>query len=195
MSASRSKPNLRPMQDQMLLLNSVEMLSGMTGGRAVRLAGDANGAFARLTATLGGYYRLGVRAQPDDLDGREHRITLKVSRQGASLASYRRVLVPPPPAPPAIADPAVALREALKGSAPITTIGVRATTYPLHAAAGSRDLRIVVAGDIARAAAGKATIVAALYELDGKPISAKEVLERARQGGKNGRRQGGREEE
>src|SRR4029453_14048895 len=110
---------------------------------------------------LSGYYRLGIRAQPEDLDGKEHRISLKVRRQGASLSSYRRMLVAPP-AVPVIADPAEALRVALKGGTPITTIGVRATTYALHADAGSRDLRIIVAGEVARGAAGKAPVVAAI---------------------------------
>jgi VWFA-related protein len=172
-SASRSRPSSTPYQDQQLLLSTVEALSGMTGGRAVRLTGSYDGAFAGLNGALSGYYRLGIRAQPEDLDGKEHRISLKVRRQGASLSSYRRVLVAPP-AVPVLADPAEALRVALKGGTPITTIAVRATTYALHAAAGSRDLRIIVAGDVARGAAGKATVVAALYELDGKPVTAKE---------------------
>jgi VWFA-related protein len=173
-SASRSRPSSTPYQDRQLLLSTVETLSGMTGGRAVRLTGSYDGAFAGLNGALSGYYRLGIRALPQDLDGKEHRISLKVRRQGASLSSYRRVLVASP-AVPVIADPAEALRGALKGGTPITTIGVRATTYALHAAAGSRDLRIVVAGDVVRGAAGKATIVAALYELDGRPVTAKEA--------------------
>ena len=52
------------LQDRDLLMSTVETLSGMTGGRAVRLAGKADLAFASLTAGLGGYYRLGVRHCP-----------------------------------------------------------------------------------------------------------------------------------
>ena len=71
-------------------MNNVEMLAGMTGGRSVRLTGQADTAFASLSQGLSGYYRLGVHALPEDLDGKDHRISLKVSRPGASLASYRR---------------------------------------------------------------------------------------------------------
>lgn len=175
LAASRSKPTLRPVQDQLLLLSSVEMLSSMTGGRAVRLASSHDAAFSALNGGLAGYYRVGIRALPDDLDGKAHRISLRVTRAGASLSSYRRVLVAPPPAAAATADPEVALREALKGGAPRTAVGLRATTYVLHGTGAPRDIRVVVTGDIARAAAGAATVVAALYHLDGRPVTARET--------------------
>jgi VWFA-related protein len=174
-SASRSRPSPTPFQDQQLLLSNVETLSGMTGGRAVRLTGSYDGAFAGLNSALSGYYRLGIRAMPEDLDGKDHKISLKVRRQGAQLSSYRRVLVAPPPAPSTPTDPAVALREAIKGGVTLTTLGLRTTSYVLHGTSGTRDLRVVVTGDVSRAVAGKATVVAALYQLDGKPVGAREA--------------------
>jgi VWFA-related protein len=175
LAASRSKPNPRSIQDQNLLLNSVEILSSLTGGRAVRLTGDYDETFRDLDKTLGGYYRLGVRLQPEDVDGKERRITLKVSRPGATLSAYRRVFVPTSPAegePPV--DPERALRDALKGGPVLTRLGLRVTSYVLHGAAGASDLRIVAVGDVSRAAPGTATAVAALYELDGRPATAME---------------------
>jgi VWFA-related protein len=173
LAASRSKPNLRPLQDQNLLLSSAETLSGMTGGRAVRLATSADVPFKQLDAALSGYYRLGVRALPEDLDGKEHRVSLKVTRAGASLASYRRVLLGQPPA--AVVDAEAGLRDAITNGTKHVTVGLRATNYVLHGTTGTHDLRVVVAADLARAAAGRATVVAALYQLDGKPVGAKEA--------------------
>jgi VWFA-related protein len=174
--AFRSRPSPTPFQDQQLVLSTVETLSGMTGGRAVRLVGSYDKAFAGLNAALSGYYRLGIRALPEDLDGKEHRISLKVRRQGASLASYRKVLVAPPPAAATAADPAKALGDAIKNGSTLTTLGLRATSYVLHGtASGTRDLRVIVAGDVSRAVAGKATVVAALYQTDGKPVVAAET--------------------
>jgi VWFA-related protein len=175
LAASRSKPNLRPIEDQNLLMSSVETLSGMTGGRAVRVATSADVPFKELNAALSGFYRLGVRAQPEDLDGKEHRITIKVTRAGASLASYRRVIAGQPPAAAAPIDPEVALRDAITNGTRHTTVGLRATNYVLHGTSGAGDLRIVVAAVVARAAVGKATMVGALYQLDGKPVGAKEA--------------------
>jgi VWFA-related protein len=176
LAASRGKLPTTPMQDQALLLGNVEMLSGMTGGRAVRLAAGYESAFTQLNGGLSGYYRLGIRALPEDLDGRERRITLKVTRRGAQLASYRRVLVAPPPMVEASGDdPEAVLRDALKNGTPLSALGLRATSYVMHAAGAPRDVRVVVAGDVVRAAPGRAKVVAALYEPEGRPVDAREA--------------------
>jgi VWFA-related protein len=174
MSASRSKLSPTVSQDRNLLMSNVEMLSGMTGGRAVRLAGAGDLAFASLTEGLSGYYRLAVRAQPEDLDGKPRQIALKVLRDGVRLASYRRLLAANAKVP-RTAEPAAALRGALESPTPITELELRATTYFLHGTdAASRALRVIVVGDVGGATAGEAKAVAALYTLDGKAVTAME---------------------
>jgi VWFA-related protein len=174
LAASRSRPSMRSIEDRSLLMNNVEMLAGMTGGRSVRLSGQADTAFASLSAGLSGYYRLGVQVQPEDLDGKDHRISVKVGRPGVSLASYRRVMSGMRPAPAAPADPEAALRDALKGGPLRTAIDLRATSYVLHATTDPKHLRVVAVGDVNRAAMGKAKAVAALYDIDGRPVTAME---------------------
>lgn len=174
LAASRSRPSMRSIEDQNLLLNSVEMLSSLTGGRAIRLTGNAAPAFAALNSGLSGYYRLGVQALPEDLDGKTHKIGLKVSRPGATVSSYRRILAATRAQPATAVDPQTQLRDALKGGPPQTTLGLRATSYVLHATSSPRDLRVVAVGDVSRAAAGSAKAVAALYDLDGRPVTAME---------------------
>jgi len=175
LAASRSRPTLRSIEDRTLLMNNVEMLAGMTGGRSVRLTGQADTAFASLNDGLSGYYRLGVHALPEDLDGKDHRISVKVSRPGVTLASYRRVLSGTrPESDAAPADAEAALRDALKGGPLRTGIDLRATSYVLHATTSATDLRVVAVGDVNRAAPGKAKAVAALYDFDGRPVTAME---------------------
>jgi VWFA-related protein len=178
-TASQRRPSPTPSQDRNLLVSTVEMVSGMTGGRAVRMASKGDLAFASLTAGLGGYYRLGVRARPEDLDGRPHRISLKVTKSGTKLAGHRRVFAAAartPAAPAAPVDPAKALRAALESPTPAVDLELTATSYVLHGTeAGSRTLRVVVAGDVARGSAGPASAVAALFELEGQPVTATEA--------------------
>lgn len=175
LAASRSRPTLRSVEDRTLLMNNVEMLAAMTGGRSVRLTGQADTAFASLNTGLSGYYRLGVHALSEDLDGKDHRISVKVSRPGVTLASYRRVLSGTrPESNAAAADPEAALRDALKGGPLRTGIDLRATSYVLHATTSAKDLRVVAVGDVNRAAPGKAKAVAALYDFDGRPVTAME---------------------
>jgi VWFA-related protein len=171
LAASRSRPSMRSIEDRNLLMNNAEMLSGMTGGRAVRLTGQADTAFDSLSAGLSGFYRLGVQALPEDLDGKDHRISMKLSRPGASLASYRRYIsgTLEKAAP---VDPETALREALKGGPLQTGVDLRATSYLLHATTNPKDVRVVAVGDVNRAAAGTAKAVAALYDSDGTPVTA-----------------------
>ena len=174
LAASRSRPSMRSIEDRSLLMNNVEMLAGMTGGRSVRLSGRADSAFASLSAGLSGYYRLGVQVLPEDLDGKDHRISVKVGRPGVSLASYRRVLAGTRPKDDAPVDPETALRDALKGGPLRTGVDLRATSYVLHATSDPKQLRVVAVGDVNRAAAGKAKAVAALYDADGRPVTAME---------------------
>jgi VWFA-related protein len=175
-AASQRRPSPTPGQDRNLLVSTVEMVSGMTGGRAVRMASKGDLAFASLTAGLGGYYRLAVRAKPEDLDGKPHQISLKVTKSGARLAGHRRVLAATATPPSAPIDPASALRAALESPTPAIGLELTATSYVLHGTeAGGRTLRVVVAGDVTRGSAGPATAVAALFTLDGGPVTATEA--------------------
>jgi VWFA-related protein len=174
LAASRSRPSMRSVEDRNLLMNNVEMLAGMTGGRSVRLAGQADTAFASLSAGLSGYYRLGVQVLPEDLDGKDRRISVKVGRPGVSLASYRRVMSGARPKADAPVDSEAALRDALKGGPVRTGVDLRATSYVLHATTDPKHVRVVAVGDVNRAAAGAVKAVAALYDVDGRPITAME---------------------
>ena len=175
-TASQRKPSPTPGQDRDLVVSTVEMVSGMTGGRAVRMASKGDLAFASLTAGLSGYYRLGVRARPEDLDGKPHRISLKVRKPGARLAGHRRVFAATAKAPVTPVDPEKALRAALESPTPALGLDLTATSYVLHGTeAGSPRLRVVVAGDVAGGSAGPASAVAALFELEGQPVTATEA--------------------
>jgi VWFA-related protein len=175
-TASQRRPSPTPGQDRNMLVSTVEMVSGMTGGRAVRMAAKGDLAFASLTAGLGGYYRLGVRARPEDLDGKPHQISLKVTKSGARLAGHRRVLAATARTPSAPVDATKALRAAIESPTAALGLELSATSYVLHGAeAASRTLRVVVAGDVARGSAGPATAVAALFTLDGQPVTATEA--------------------
>lgn len=91
-AASQSKISPRRVQDQNLVLTSVETLAASTGGRAVRLAGNGEAAFMALSRGLAGYYRLAVKTVQGDLTGPSKRIDLSVARSGLTVSGYRRVV-------------------------------------------------------------------------------------------------------
>jgi VWFA-related protein len=175
MAAAVSRPSPTAGRDQNLLLSTVEMLSGLTGGQAARLVGDGHVAFEALDHGLTGFYRLGVRALPEDVDGRARRIAVKLERGGLSLSSHRKVMAgvrPAAAAPGPPGDPADALRVALERPTLATDLDLRATSYVLHDEANTRaTVRVVVVGDIGRAAAGPAMTLAVLYDDEGRPVA------------------------
>ena len=171
LEAANPRPSTTPAQDRMLLMTTVEMLSGATGGQATRLNDDGSIAFKALSTGLTGYYRLGVQAQPEDLDGRPRNISVKVTRPGVSLATYRKVMAgvrsETPPS-----DPTEALQTAVGRAALTMDLDVRCTAYVLHDENNGRDeVRVMVAGDVGRGAAGQAKMLAIVYDLDGKPVA------------------------
>jgi VWFA-related protein len=170
-SAATSRPSTTIAQDRTLLLTAVETISGATGGQAARLNDAGEGAFKTLSAGLTGYYRLGVKAEPEDLDGRPRAIGVKVTRPGVSLETHRKVMAGVRPA--AIpADPTAALQSAIESAALKADVDLRCTSYVLHDENNAREtVRVIVAGDVARASAGPATALAVIYDLDGKPMA------------------------
>jgi VWFA-related protein len=181
LSAAVSRPSNTQMQDRDILLSSVEMLSGMTGGQAARLYDNGDAAFKQLSAGLSGYYRLGVRVDPDDLDGKMRRIEVNVNRSGLTLSTYRKVMAAARPKAPTVApagttaaasSPEAALRAAIEAAALATELDMRTTSYVLHDEGNSRDsIRVLAVGDVSGAAAGAATSLAVLYDLEGRPVA------------------------
>jgi hypothetical protein len=70
------------------------------------------------------------------------------------------------------ADPTEALQAAVARAAPATDLDLRCTSYVLHDENNGRDVvRVMVAGDVARAAAGQAKTLAVIYDLEGRPVA------------------------
>ena len=171
LAAATSRPSTTPAQDRMLLMSTVETLSGATGGQSAQLFDDGAVAFKALSEGLTGYYRLGVKALPEDLDGRPRNIGVKLTRPGLVLGAYRKVMagakIETPPS-----DPTEAMQAAAGRAALTTDLDLRCTSYVLHDEGNGRDtVRVMVVGDVARAAAGPARTLAIIYDLEGNPVA------------------------
>lgn len=174
-SASVARPSPRSALDRELVLASVETLSSWTGGRSIRVAGTGDAALRTVSGALSGYYRLGVRAARTDLDGRPHRISVKVSRSGLSVRTHRRVMAGAPRAEITdAATPESELRGAILSPALATDVGLRATTYVLHEERAGGPLRVLVAAEIHGAAPGGAKLHVVLFDRNGRLVTAGE---------------------
>ena len=160
-------------QDRNMLQTSVETLAGWTGGQSARATGEVDAAFKIVNDAMGGYYRLAVRPEPQDLDGKARRISVKVSRPGVSVRSHRRVIaISAEPEAPLTSDPEASLNAAILSAAPQTDLRLRATSYLLHEDESAPDRqRVLVAADITGAAAGAATVRLALFDENGRLVN------------------------
>ena len=166
-SVRRFSPSLA--QDRHMVVSSVETLAGWTGGHSARVTGTGDAAFVALSGMLAGYYRLGVRPGPEDMNGRTRRISVKVSRPGLSIRAHRRVIAgSAEPADLSASNPDIALSAAIGSPAPMTGLALRATSYILHEEPSAPDhLRVLIAGDVTGGTAGGATMRLALFDEDG----------------------------
>jgi VWFA-related protein len=159
--------------DRNMLHAGVETLAGWTGGDSHRVTGNADVAFAALNRMIAGYYRLGVRPAPEDLDGKAHRISVKVTRPGVTIRSHRKVIaIDDRPVRTEESDPEAALSAALVAAAPQTGLALRATSYFLHEDESAPDrLRVLAAAEITGAAAGPATVRLGLFDESGHLVA------------------------
>ena len=122
------------------------LLAGLARGSLVRVAGNADGAFNRLSLEMSGYYLLGFEAEDADRDGKPHRIRVDVpGRRGIEVRARPDFTVE---APRTRTDEE-ALTDTLRSPQLATTIGLKATAYTFREP-GSRRLRILIAADIDR---------------------------------------------
>jgi VWFA-related protein len=109
--------------------NGLSITAEAAGGFAVTNSDDFDGGIARLREEIDHYYLLGF--SPTDLTGRGFRpVTVTVSRPGVTLHYRRGYVLGSPEAPPASADPLVALSA---GLVPRTDLPLRLTAMPLAA--------------------------------------------------------------
>ena len=168
--ASLGRPSPRQTADREMVMGSVETLAGWTGGQSARIVGTGESSFTRLTGALTGYYRLAVRPDRSDLDGRPHRIAVTIAKAGARVAGHRRFMAPASQSAGApTASPAQELRQAVRSGRVQTAFELRAATYVLGDAGTSDRMRIFLAGDVARASPGPGQMHVAFFDQWGKP--------------------------
>jgi VWFA-related protein len=169
MDASLRRLSPRQSADREMTLGSVETLSGWTGGQSARLVGTGEASFTRLTSALAGFYRLAVKPERSDLDGRARRISVKVRKPGTNVAGHRRYISASPGESEADqTTPEQELRYAVRSGRVQTSFELRATSYVLGDPGANDRMKIFLAGDVARASPGPGQAIVAFFDEWGK---------------------------
>ena len=143
---SRSQRPNTPREDRDLQMTGLEMLAGAARGSLYRINTSANYAFDRISRGIDGFYLLGVESQPDDRNGRRHRISVKTGRRGVTIRSRRSFLTS---MSAKATTPADAVTRALKALLPINDLPLKVATWT-YKEPGTSKVRVLVAAEVER---------------------------------------------
>jgi VWFA-related protein len=151
------------------------MYAGATGGRAIKNTNAPWEPMADVFAESGSYYVLGITPEGAKADGRQHKITVDVSRRDASVHSRRGYYAPMKPVaePPRGKDaPSPSLVRALAGLWPETAmpLSVTAAAFAGDSKAASTVTVVLRAREPAVLGSARVSVLAGAYDRDGKAL-------------------------
>ena len=150
MDVSRSDVTIRELgptmtQDRNLEVSGLADLAAGSRGSLYTIIGSGESVFDRLAGEMLAYYILGVEQEPDDRDGRAHRIDVEVRRRNVTLRSRRAFVLSSPTTTRPSAEET--LLDALKSPFGVAEVPLRITTFTQKDSASDKA-RIVVAAEI-----------------------------------------------
>jgi tetratricopeptide (TPR) repeat protein len=152
-ASSRERPTER-LEVRSLARQGLDQLADVLGARVTHAMGQVGPQLERVMAENAVSWRVAVSAVPADLDGKPHRLEVKVQRAGAAVLA-RSHFIRDAPATPADATPDVRLRRAIESAVPMTELPMRLT----HSARGGEGgaVQLEIAGDVLVAGDGSGT--------------------------------------
>jgi VWFA-related protein len=88
-----AQPSATRMEDDRILAEGLDTLSGAARGARFRIVGSGEGVLARVARELSGYYLLGFEPTDDDRDGKPHRIRVEVNRPDVTVRARAQFTV------------------------------------------------------------------------------------------------------
>lgn len=150
-------------------MEGIEHLAGVTGGKMLHLTGSAEGAFGRVLRENAAYYLASITAERSDRTGRSQPLELRVNRPGVEVRTRPQITFPQPDRMgERLANPSA--REMLSVARIFRDLPLRASAYTALEP-GGKTLRVVTIAEPVDRSAKVGTLVAALYDVEGKLVS------------------------
>ena len=149
-------------------IEGIEHLVGVTGGIMLPLTNHADGALGRVVRESAAYYLATIDADRSDLSGRVQQLEVKVSRPGVQLRARPHIAFPEPGPGSRSANPSP--REMLSVSTIFRDLPLRTSGYAALEA-DATSLRVVTLTEPVEPGVQLASLVAALFDRDGKLVS------------------------
>ncbi len=147
----------------------MEQLLGVTGGKLLNVGGGTSTAFDRILRESAAYYVATVEPQRTDRSGRSHQLEVRVGRPGVEARAARAITfrAEESKARPAAPSP----REMLGVTTVFRDLPLRATAYSSFEPDGNQ-VRLITLAEAADPEAKLGSLVAALFDRDGKVVSS-----------------------
>jgi VWFA-related protein len=158
---ARRSPTRAADRDQMV--EGLDQVVGLARGTVWGFGNDPTVTFDRLRLEMSGHYLLSFAPEGDDRNGREHRITIGVTRPGLRVTGRRAFRLDAVAAPPVIDEE---LAEVIRAPLVYSDFGVRATTYSFRDA-GTGRVKVLVSAEVDEAA-GTAAEIGIAYAVTGE---------------------------
>lgn len=150
-------------------IEGIEHLAGVTGGKMLHLTNDADGALGRVLRETAAHYRVTFDADRSDRSGRSQQLDLRVARQGLEVRARPHITFARPEAT-RTTDLNPSAREMLGVTTVFRDLALRASAYTAIEP-GTKGLRIITLTEPVDPNTTFSTLVAALFDRDGKAVS------------------------
>jgi VWFA-related protein len=151
-------------QDRVLAEEGLGMLAGATRGALMRVVGNAEGAFKRLSLELSGYYILSFEPEPGDRDGKRHKISVAVpAKPNTSVRARKEFII----GDTRVRSASQMLSETLNAPLLESEIPLKLSTYTLREPSTNR-FKVLFAAEIDRSANPNETLSLAYVMVDAK---------------------------
>ncbi len=149
-------------------IEGIEHLVGVTGGIMLPLTNNADGALGRVVRESASYYLATIDADQSDLSGRVQQLEVKVSRPGVQLRALPHIAFAQPGPGTRSSNPSP--REMLSVATVFRDLPLRTSGFAALEADG-KSLRVVTLTEPVDPGVKLASLVAALFDRDGKLAS------------------------
>jgi VWFA-related protein len=168
-------PRLSPTftDDRLMGEEGLGMLAGFTRGALMRVLGNGDSAFMRMSQELAGYYLLSFEPEPGDRDGRAHKIAVSVpGRKEASVRARSEFVI----GDTRVRSAEEILTETMRAPLLSSEIPLKLSTYTLRDPVEDK-LRVLFSADIDRSmnAGQKISLAYVLLDAKGAVISSQFV--------------------
>jgi VWFA-related protein len=150
--------------DRVMAEEGLGMLAGATRGALMRVIGNAEGAFRRLSQELSGYYLLSFEPEPGDRDGRRHKISVDVpTKPDTSVRARKEFII----GDTRVRSAAQLLAETMNAPLLASDIPLKLSTYTLREPSANK-FRVLFATEIDRTGNGGERLSLAYAMIDAK---------------------------